>query len=582
MKGPTAERVSVGSTAPPARPAADQPPGTTTGGTPDPHHRTGALRLLLHAAAELPLVIVGVVEMLRGWRPLFDNASIALRSYQVFSRQIPLVGHQVALSAGTQPVFSPGPLENWLLAVPVRLDPAQGALCGAILFAVIGIALAIEAGWSTAQWWGAVAVTVSVLILFAVRGEVAVDVVWNAWFGLVFVITTLATGWAVASGNLRWWPVTVLAASVAAQCQEVNAPAVVLVCAIAPVLGMLVCRHRSHPIRYWPLVAGTAVGALAWSAPVIQQLTHRPGNLSMLWRAANQRGATVGLSQAIGALGAGIRPVPGWVHAPPVNGAYPGFVYVVDIFAGPRWWAILAMALLVVIGIIAWSTDRLQMAGAATISVVAGVGCVVAFAAVPESQFLTFEYLGAVVIPIGTTVWLTLVWALVESIRVLRSRIPVANRPSEAGSRPRTGASSRRPTIPAVILWITASAIACVWGLVSALSLVGTDLPTSGGWAAVRATDSAVAAVVHLDPRSPFRMELSSHLGARQFSVLTGTAYLLDTRGFEARLDGPDTAATYGPVSASMPVVLVTVPDSGNGVTASIERSGPSGDPSDR
>src|SRR5450631_663373 len=94
------------------------------------------LRVLCHLAAELPLVVFGAVESARGWRPLFDNAGLAYRSFQVFSSHSPLVGHQMAVSAGSHAVFGPGPLQSWILAVPVRVDPAQGALWGGVAAAV--------------------------------------------------------------------------------------------------------------------------------------------------------------------------------------------------------------------------------------------------------------------------------------------------------------------------------------------------------------------------------------------------------------------------------------------------------------
>lgn len=537
--------------------------------TRDQRHRAGAPRLLLHAAAEVPLVVFGAIELARGWRPLFDNASIALRSYQVFSRQSPLVGHQVALSGGSTPVFSPGPLQNWLLAVPVRIDPGQGALWGAVLCAVIGVALAIEAGWSTARWWGAVVVTAAALTLFAVRGEIAADVLWNEWFGLIFVITTLATGWAVASGHLRWWPVTVIAASVAAQCQEVNTLAVVMVCGVSPVLGVLANRLKGTRIRTSPLLVGVVVGLLAWSAPVVQQLRGHPGNLSLLWRTAHQPGPKVDLSQALGALGAGLKLIPEWVHAPPIGGGYAGFVYVVDIFGGPRWWAVATLVLLIVIGTIAWTKGHVRMVGATAVSFVAAVGCLLSFAAVPESQFLTFEYLGALVIPIAMAVWLTFGWAFVGAARpVLRWASRTVRAPDDQSETVET--SRGRTTVPVVALGATIVAVAFGWSLASGLSLMGTDLPTGGGWSAVRVSDAGTAAVARVAPRMPFRLELVSHLGDEQFSVLTGTAYLLDTEGFQARLGGPATTATYGAVSHSMPVVVLTVARVGGGVSASI------------
>ena len=166
----------------------------------------------------------------------------------------------------SQPVYSLGPLENWLLAVPVHLDQKQGALWGAVIFAVIGVTLAIEAAWSAARWWGAVIVATSVLVLFSVRGDVIVDLVWNPWFGVIWLYTTMASSWAVATGRLRWWPVALVSASIVAQCHEVFAPPAIAVCLTAPVLGVIVRRSRGERVGLGWLGAGAAAGVVSWIA----------------------------------------------------------------------------------------------------------------------------------------------------------------------------------------------------------------------------------------------------------------------------------------------------------------------------
>ncbi len=221
------------------------------------------MRVVCHVAAELPLMVFALIEMARGWRPLYDNAGLALRSYQVFSSRSPLVGHQMADTVDHHVVFAPGPLQNWLLAVPVRLDPAQGALWGAVLCAVIAVAVSIEAMWAAGGWKAASAASASILVLFIVRTDVALMVLWDVWFAVVFLVAAVCAGLATATGQLRWWPVTVVAASVAAQCQAVFALPVIAVCLVAPVVGIAVGGGRGHRMgRAW-LAVGLGVGA--WS-----------------------------------------------------------------------------------------------------------------------------------------------------------------------------------------------------------------------------------------------------------------------------------------------------------------------------
>jgi hypothetical protein len=502
------------------------------------------------------LVIFAVVEMARGWRPLFDNAEISLRSYQVFSLHSPLVGHEVALPGATQPVFSPGPLENWLLAVPVRLDPGQGALWGAVVVAVGGVALAIEAGWSTARWWGAVVVTASILTAFAVRGDLDTVVVWNAWLAVIFLYTTLASAWATAAGHLRWWPVSVLAASVVAQCQEVFAWPAILVCLASLGMGVVVCGRRDGRVRLGPLVAGASVAVVVWVAPVIQQFTHHPGNFTLLWRAAHQPGATLGLSQALRALGSGISVPPSWVHAPPLQGGAAGFYYVVLTFAGPLWWAAVALGLLAVVAIGAAVARRTGLVAAAMIAFVAAVGTVASIATVPQSQFLNLTYLGTILIPVGTAVWSVLAWALFECAdNVVRRRV--------GGVSSTTAVPGRTRRAPGLVplCAIALVAVPFAWSMATGIALIGTDVPTISGWAAVQSTDRAVADVARLAPHHrPVRLQLDGHSTFLIYGILTGTAYLLDSEGFDIRLTAGAARPVFGDPSPGMPLILIRIP----------------------
>ena len=287
---------------------------------PGGHRLTTVVRVVAHLAAELPILVLGMVELARGWRPLFDNAGLALRSYQVFTSQSPLVGHQMAVSARSHAVFGPGPLQNWLLAVPVRLDPAQGVLWGSLIAVVVAVALTIEAAWAVGGWKGAAVMSGCVLVLALARTGVVLDVAWNVWFGLIFLVATVATGLAVGTGRLRWWPVTVVAASVVVQCQAAFGPPAVAVCLVAPVLGVVALRRQRVGIGVVPLVVGLGAGVVVWVAPVIQQFTSRPGNLTLLARAAGDSGPLIGPMAALRALGGATEVPPNWVHNLPPTG----------------------------------------------------------------------------------------------------------------------------------------------------------------------------------------------------------------------------------------------------------------------
>ena len=525
---------------------------------------TDRLRVLLHLAAELPLVVFGIAEMTHGWRPLWDNAETAWRSFQVLTAHSPLVGHQVALPTPGPAVFGPGPLENWLLAVPVRLDPGQGALWGAVIVAVVAVAFAIEAAWSVTRWWGATVVAGSVLLLFAARADVLVDVVWNAWFGIIFIYPTLASGVAVAAGRLRWWPVTVVAASVVAQSQEVFAIPVLLVCLVAPVVGVLARRPRVPAAWGW-LVGGIGAGVVVWIAPLVQEIADSPGNLTLLWRAARQPVATVGLSKALAGLDGAISVFPRWFKAPPLHSAIGTFYYSYWLLWSARWWAVLALVVLAVATVVALRTGRTTLAGASVVSFVAAVGSVVALSDIPASQILNIEYLGVLLIPVGTAVVVTLVWIAVEGARAgldrLRRTGSMGRLPTGMGLSPSTGRVLARGAGAAAIT------VLFLLSLRSGSQLFGTSSATVGGWPAIRAADTGAVAVARVAPRGPFRLRLAEPTTDYRFAVITGVAYQLEIRGLQPRFDG-DGLLAFGAARPGLPVVTISVPAVGHDVTA--------------
>ena len=511
------------------------------------------LRAVSHLAAELPIVVLGVVELARGWRPLYDNADLALRSYQVFSSHTPLVGHEMAVSVGTHPVFGPGPVQNWVLAVPVRMDPAQGVLWGSVVAVVIAMALAVEASWSVAGWRGAAAASGSVLVLGLARTDVALDVAWNVWFGLFFLFTTVATGSAVATGRLRWWPVTVVAATVVVQCQAAFAPPAVAVCVLAPVIGVVAARPASGRTGLGGLMVGSVVGAVLWVPPVVQQVTSGPGNLTLLARAARDSGPSIGVTAALRALGGATWLPPSWVHPLPPPGAALFFA-IARLFAGPAWWGVGVLVLLAVVAGVAWHTGRMPLAATAAVVLILAAGAVVAIASVPASQFLVVGYLGALWVLVGTAVWVTFAWAAGSVVAV------VVRRRRDDGHGRGVHPGWTRPAMVATAVVLMALAAGVVW---RGLDRMDGITPALVGWPAVHATAEAADAVQQVAPHGPFRLEIAGPGSATHFAVETGVAYLLVTRGYDPRPDSPVGYATFGRPPDHGPTVVLSLPGDG-------------------
>ena len=517
--------------------------------------RRGAtvLRAVSHLAAELPLVVLGVVELARGWRPLYDNADLALRSYQVFTSHPPLVGHQMAVSAGTHAVFGPGPVQNWVLAVPVRIDPAQGVLWGSLVAVVVAVALAVEASWSVAGWRGAAVASGSVLVLGLARTDVPLDVAWNVWFGLFFLITTVATGSAVATGRLRWWPVTVGAATVVVQCQAAFAPPAVAVCLLAPAVGIVVSRRTSERTGTGGLLVGAVVGAVVWVAPVVQQVTTSPGNLTLLARAARDSGPSIGVTASLRALGGATWLPPSWVHPLPSPGTALFFA-IAGLFAGPAWWGITVLALLAGVAVVGWRGGRTALAATAAVVFALTAGTVVSIATVPGSQFLVVGYLGALWVPVGTAVWVAFVWAAWTVVSAA-ARLRGGTRDPQ-----RTVDRWRRPALTATAIVLVVMSAGVVW---RGLDRMDGTIPALADWSAVHATAAAADVVQEVAPTGPFRLQVAGPGSATHFAVVTGVAYLLVTRGYDPRPDSPVAYATFGRPPDHGPTVVLTLAEGG-------------------
>ena len=121
---------------------------------------------------------------------------------------------------------------------------------------------------------GALAVGAFAVVLAATQPDVLVNPVWDPHFGLVWFAATCTGAWSAGTGHLRWWPVLVLTASIAAQSHLAFALPAAVLAIVAPLAGI---RQRLGVGDGWTwLPVGLAAGAACWTAPIVQQLTATP------------------------------------------------------------------------------------------------------------------------------------------------------------------------------------------------------------------------------------------------------------------------------------------------------------------
>lgn len=378
-------------------------------------NRSLAFRAATHLATWLPFMYGAASAVRHSWRPVSDNAGIAIRAWDVLTSYGPLLGQPSRLARG---VYDLGPLQYWLLTGPVHIDPRAGSLWGAAIWCMLACSLTIEAARSAGGPAAGLLASMSVLAAIVWIPGITRQPLWNPWFGLMFFLAALAAAWAVMSGHRGWWPVLMVAASVAAQAHlmyAVASGALVLV-ALAVALTQTI-RARAG---YWWLVIGAVAGLACWSAPLIQQFTSKNGNLTTILSNSNGgAGAKGGFTFGLQAVAASVQPPPVW---------WTSFPQIRSLAVAARPPAAAGVVALVIIAAVLVAAIRPlrspRVAALAAISLVISLAAMYTYAAVPASNisqqsttFNSLTYLMAPMLPLGIMAWLAIVAGAVAVAR---------------------------------------------------------------------------------------------------------------------------------------------------------------------
>jgi hypothetical protein len=290
--------------------------------------RERALSAVAGVVAATPVVVAAARAVARDWYPVQDNALYALRARDVLTEHHPLLGtwSSASLTAGTH-LNHPGPLYFDLLAIPARIDPIAGVPVGVALIACACIAgMVIAAHRRGGARAGVLAATAAAALVWTMGSELVVDP-WQPNAMLVPFACFLVLAWAVAGGDVALVPWTVLVGSLVLQTHGSYIALVPGVGAITAALWVWRSRRtrgaRDAPFRArrWAVVA-LAVGVLAWSQPVGEQLFGEgEGNLSRLVSSGGSEGPTIGTAMGV-RLVAGVEAVPPWWLRPSLGETY--------------------------------------------------------------------------------------------------------------------------------------------------------------------------------------------------------------------------------------------------------------------
>ena len=246
-----------------------------------------------HAAALLLLVVfaaAGALLLARAARPAYPVSDIALT--ELYTRE----AARGRLLVGPYSRFGwhhPGPMLFYLLAPAYAIGGRNTAAlhAGALVLSMIASAVAIAAGLRREPPL-AIALAGAVALV-AVRLPSLIVSPWNPHAVVLPALALVAVSATAAAGDAAALAIVAAASAFVAQSDAALVPfAGVLV--LAAVAGAIAAARRDADRRARlrsALAAAAAVAAILWLPSIVEQLVHRPGNLTALLRffAANGR-----------------------------------------------------------------------------------------------------------------------------------------------------------------------------------------------------------------------------------------------------------------------------------------------------
>ena len=242
---------------------------------------------VLAAALILPLAVALIAFHKPTWAPVLDLAQTELRVRDVGTADTPLIGLPGRIGTGAEQGSHPGPLSFYALAPTYRLFGSSAFSLQIASFVVQGFAIVVALLIARRRGGKGLVLGVAAMLALLVTGfgVTALTEPWNPYLPMLWWVVVLLSAWSVACGDIRMLPVAVAAGSF---CAQTHVPYLVLCLgagglAAAAAVGYFrrgdVAERRS--IIVWSLVA-VGVGVALWLPPTIDQLTHDPGNESIL------------------------------------------------------------------------------------------------------------------------------------------------------------------------------------------------------------------------------------------------------------------------------------------------------------
>lgn len=251
-----------------------------------------AIGALAIASASAPLLLGAVVEAVR--RPLlFLDGDFAIDELALnrSAHLTQLVGNYSRFGWS-----HPGP--SWFYALDFVYAPfgrpSWAFVAGMLLLNGIASGLVVAVAWRAR---GAILAVVASALLLLYQGGIGEILFRDPWppyaviLPMALLVVLAAAGAAGSNSSLAW---TLVAASYLSQTHIGTTPTVAAMFAAAAAIRIVraLAARRDGGLRAQPagradrvlVVAGVALAALMWMPPLVDELTGRPGNLTLIWQ----------------------------------------------------------------------------------------------------------------------------------------------------------------------------------------------------------------------------------------------------------------------------------------------------------
>lgn len=372
---------------------------------------------LVTAVVTVPLLAVAAVVATRDWFPASDWALIEIRTRDVGTSSTPLLGPFSRYGWN-----HPGPLMFWLLAPAYRLggQSASALMAGAAVLNAIGLA----AGTAVVRRVGGTAAVLVWGVAAAVFVHAAADVLidpWNPYIAVVPFAVFVVSCWGLATGV---WPLAALVAATGSLLVQSHVGYAALVPPLvvwAVVWAIVATRRRWSADRMrvaGSLAAAVAISLVLWAAPVGEQVSADPGNMTQIVEYFTDSGdePVAGWSAAATVVGRSLAPFGPWLgFDEPID---PSTLAVADTAV---WWALPALgALAVVTALAARRRDRTALLASGTVAVALLAGAW----AVSRINGIAYFYIVRWWWAMGLLTWFTVAWLAVRAVARRRRGVP--------------------------------------------------------------------------------------------------------------------------------------------------------------